>query len=152
MQDPLAAAPVSPSAGAAATPILRKLVVWDAEGNPLVTTEQMLTKASIHDLWMSGAAQIYVPDPHDPLDAQYAGMTCAEVMVRKQIQNAARLGLAESVMDRLIGRPKQSVESTKLVLTYEDTLREIARKEDLKAGAPPPPRNVMDAELVDPLA
>lgn len=130
-----AAAP-APQTGAAVVAVLRRLVTWDADGNPVVTTEKQLNKGALQDLYMVAAAQPYVVDPHDPQDAQYEGMTCAEVMVRKQTQTAARLGDAEVVMDRLLGRPKQSVESTKLTLTYEDTLKEIARKELLKGNLP----------------
>lgn len=136
--------------GAPAAPVsvvLRRLVVWGPDGTPVLTTEPVITKAQINDLYMAAAAQPYVPDPHNPQDAQYAGLTCAEVIVRKQIILAARTGEAETVMDRLVGRPKQSVESTKLTLTYEDTLKEIARKAGIPHGRPagPPP---IDAEAL----
>ncbi len=140
MEDPLAPAPSAQERSAGAVTggvtVLRRLVVWDKDGNPLVTTEQFLTKPAIHDLWMAAAAQIYVVDPHDPRDAQYAGMTCAEVQIRKSVQHAARTGEGEVVLDRLIGKPRQVSETTKLVLTYEDTLKEIARKELTKTRDP----------------
>ena len=131
----------------------RRFITWDADGNPRVASEEVLTRAAVQDLYMAAAAQMYEPDPHVPSDAQYAGLTCAEVMVRKQIQQAARSGAAETVMDRLVGKPKQSTEITKLNLTYEDTLREIARKEAMKLGPPAPARAVIaiEAEVVDPI-
>lgn len=131
--------------------VKRRFITWDASGNPQVVSEDVLTKAAIQDLYMAAAAQMYEPEPGNIPDQQYAGLTCAEVMVRKQIQQAARTGTAEIVMDRLVGKPKQSTEVTKLNLTYEDTLREIARKEQLKLG-PPAARVVhIEAEVVDPI-
>lgn len=140
------------SAGAAShIAVKRRFITWDAAGNPQVVSEDVLTKAAIQDLYMAAAAQMYEPEPGNAYDQQYAGLTCAEVMVRKQIMQAARTGTAEIVMDRLVGKPKQSTEVTKLNLTYEDTLREIARKEQLKLGPPPPPRAVIDVQTEDPI-
>lgn len=145
-------APAEPASAGAHIAVKRRFITWDATGNPQVVSEDVLTKAAIQDLYMAAAAQMYEPDPHTPSDAQYAGLTCAEVMVRKQIQQAARTGVAEIVMDRLVGKPKQSTEVTKLNLTYEDTLREIARKESLKLGPPPARRvEITEAEVVDPI-
>lgn len=143
------------AAGAASSHLApkRRFITWDADGNPRVASEEVLTRAAVQDLYMAAAAQMYEPDPNAIGDAQYAGLTCAEVIVRKQIQQAARSGAAEGVMDRLIGKPKQSTEITKLNLTYEDTLREIARKEALKLGPPAPARAIIavEAEVVDPI-
>lgn len=101
-----------------------------------MTTAPLITKNQLQDLYMAAAAQPFIcEDPLDP-DFPYNGMTCAEVMVRKQILKAAQTGDAEMVMDRLLGRPKQSVESTKLSLTYEDFLKETARKEADKRPSP----------------
>lgn len=139
MEDPLAAAPPSPSAGAAASPVAtiqRRIVVW-VDGAPVLASVPLVTKQTLNDLYLAAAAQPYIANPHDPQDAQYEGLTCAEVMVRKQIILAARTGDAEIVMDRLLGRPKQTVESTKLSLTYEDKLKEIARQESLRVPAHP---------------
>lgn len=150
-QDGEAVAP--PGAAASHIAVKRRFITWDAAGNPQVVSEDVLTKAAINDLYMAAAAQMYEPEPGNAVDAQYAGLTCAEVMVRKQIMAAARSGAAEIVMDRLVGRPKQSTEVTKLNLTYEDTLREIARKESLKLGPPAPRRAeiTVEAEVVDPI-
>lgn len=152
MQDE-GAAPAPSGAGAAShIAVKRRFITWDAAGNPQVVSEDVLTKAAIQDLYLAAAAQMYEPEPGNAHDAQYAGLTVAEVMVRKQLMQAARTGNAEEVMDRLIGKPKQSTEVTKLNLTYEDTLREIARKESLKLG-PPARRAVVtvEAEIVDPI-
>lgn len=146
-----AGAPAEAGAASSHIAVKRRFITWDAAGNPQVVSEDVLTKAAINDLYMAAAAQMYEPDPHVPSDVQYAGLTCAEVMVRKQIQQAARTGLAETVMDRLVGRPKQSTEVTKLNLTYEDTLREIARKEQLKLGPPAARAVIIAAEIVDPI-
>ena len=115
--------------------IQRRIVKW-VDGIPAVSDVPIITKSQLQDLYAAAIAETFhCADPLDP-DFQYDGMTCAEVMVRKQIRLAAMSGLREDVegiMDRIMGKPKQSTETTKLSLTYEDTLKEIARKEDAKS-------------------
>lgn len=150
MHDPLdpAASAAIPSAGAAGSPpggaiVKRRLVSFDpATGMPVVQTVPMLTKVQVHDVIAAAAASPY----EDPLglEPQYAGWTNLEVMVDKRVRAAAHSGddqLVESILDRLIGKPKQSSESVVTKLTYEDTLKEIARQ----AVSP------IDASVVDPL-
>lgn len=118
--------------------INQRLVVWDEAGNPLVTTAPLITKRQLTDLYMAAAAQPFVcEDPLNP-DFIYNGLSCAEVMIRKQMLLAAQTGNAEAVMDRLLGRPTQSVESKRLVMTYEEALREIGRKANLNPAPPIP--------------
>lgn len=133
MQDPLAA----PPAHLGGAVIQRRLLDFDAEGNPCVVTVPLVTKSQLQDLWAAaGAAPYLVADPLSEEYRLYHGLSCAEVMVRKRMLEAARTGeqvSVDGVMDRLMGRPKQSSETTKLVLSYEDRLAEIARLETAKA-------------------
>lgn len=127
----------------------RRIVTWDAEGNPVATTERLVTKAQIQDLYAAAAGELFsCEDPFDP-DFIYNGLPLVEVIVKKQIRAAARNGEGEAVMDRLAGRPKQETLSTKLTLTYEDALREIERKENAKRfGQPVPSNPFIEATIV----
>jgi hypothetical protein len=111
----------------------RRLLTIGPDGHAIVTLVPLITQQQVHDIYFAAATDPYeVEDPLDPEFLKYGGMPCVEVMIRKQVQLAARSGDAEVVMDRLLGRPKQAVESTRLNLTYEDHLAEIARRENLK--------------------
>lgn len=114
---------------------LQRIAAWDGQGNPVVATVPLITKAQVAELYAAAAAETFnCPDPLDP-DHEFHGLSMAEVMVRKEVRAAARSGNAETVMDRLVGRPKQTSESTRLTLGYEDALKEIERKERLKLQA-----------------
>jgi hypothetical protein len=71
---------------------------------------------------------------------KFAGMTNAEVMMVRQAEKAANgdSGAANDILDRVLGKPKQSVESKNLNLTYEDMLKEKAARAS----------EVVDAEVV----
>jgi hypothetical protein len=52
------------------------------------------------------------------------------------------------MMDRVLGRPKQSVESKSLKLTYEDYLKEMARGGGAASINPSAPPDVVDVETL----
>lgn len=136
MDDPLfAPAPLAPLVAH------RRLLGFDAQGQPTVAIVPLVTKGAMQDLYNAAAAQPYQPDPANPLDAQYEGLSCAEVMVRKQMVKAARTGEPGEVTDRLMGKPKQTSESVRVTVTYEERLKRIAQS--VAAGAP-----ITDAEVV----
>lgn len=154
MEDPLAPSSVAPSPreeGAASLVVRRRIVQWDAQGNPVVSLEPMVTSAQVRDLHAAAVARPFsAPDPVDP-DHKYDGLPMIEVMVLKKVERAARSGESEEVLDRLVGRPKQTTETTKLTVSYEDALREIERKEALKSASPAPRPAVpafLEAEVV----
>lgn len=133
----------SPGAGGL-VPVTQRLVTWDAQGNPLVKNVAVFTKAQVSEVAMAAASQLYV-DPNDELaielgipPSEFYGMTNLEVMLIKQARWAAESGetdVIEKVLDRLIGRPKQSSESHHVHETYEEALKRIGGK-------------VVDAEVV----
>lgn len=124
-------------------PVQQRLIVW-RDGQPVLAAEPVLTRGTLQSLYLVAAAQPYeVTDPLDPDFGKYDGMTIAEVLVRKQLMNAARSGNAEEVMDRLIGKALSKSESVNVNLNgnYEVWLKQKA--EALKA-------QVLDAEVVEP--
>ena len=63
-------------------------------------------------------------------EMEFEGMTNAEVMIVKLARSAAG-GDAEAtsmLLDRVLGRPKQSVESKTMSMTYADVLKEKAAR------------------------
>ena len=64
------------------------------------------------------------------LDQEFVGLTNAEVMIIRLARAAAEGNLSsiESLLDRSLGRPKQSVETQSLSLTYADVLKEKAAR------------------------
>lgn len=128
-------------------PVNRRIVVFDAvSGRPVVQNVPMLTKAQVAEIALAAASQLYV-DPNDESalelglpPSEFYGMTNLEVMLIKQARNAALTGdsdMVEKILDRLIGKPKQTSEIAKTV-TYEGYLTQIAQK-------------VMDATPVEPI-
>lgn len=103
----------------------------------------MMTTAQIGNL---AAAALSAPyDDPLGLEPQYAGMTCGEVNMAKRAQRAAATGSlveGEALLDRAIGKPKNSSENVNVNLSgnYEGFLAEKARK----ARAKP-----IEAEVVD---
>lgn len=64
-------------------------------------------------------------------ELEFDGLTNAEVMFIKIARRAASGGdsaAENTLLDRMLGKPKQSVESKNLNLTYEDLLREKAAR------------------------
>lgn len=143
-QDPLgdtAAQPLGPV-------IQRRLVSWDADGNPCVVIVPMIPAKQMRD---APAAALSLP--YEGPEKRYQGMTCLEVNLHKRAQNAALSGDpvdGETLLDRAIGKPKSSSENVNVNLngSYEDFLRGVAAKTS-------PPSGVVDAEIMppgDPLA
>lgn len=113
-------------------PVQRRIIEWDAEGNPILAAVPVLTKQHLTSLYFIAAAQPFVcDDPLDPDFGKYDGLTCAEVMVRKQIEDAAKSGdvqKIETVMDRLIGKPVNRGENVNVHASYEDFLKGVAAR------------------------
>ena len=127
---------------AALVPVQQRLIVW-RDGLPVLTSEPVLTRGTVQNLYLLGAAQPYeVTDPLDPDFGKYDGMTIAEVLVRKQLMNAARTGDAEAVMDRLIGKSLSRGENLNVNVdgSYEGFLKRKAAEL----------AQVVDAEVVEP--
>ena len=119
-------------------PINRRIVAWDPDtGQPVVQNVPMFTRAQISEIALAAASQPYV-DPDDEIKielglapSRFFGRSNLEVMLVKQAEGAAKTGEGvDSILDRLIGKPKQSLESVKVSMSYEDWLKDVARRED----------------------
>jgi hypothetical protein len=91
---------------------------------------------------------------HDA-EVKYLGMTCAEVMMVKRAQAAARgdASAMDALLDRALGRPKQSVESKSLKLSYEDYLKEQTRHNadgPVGGGGSDGDGSIVDVSISDP--
>lgn len=146
--------------GNALSVVTRRITQWE-NGVPVVRDVPMLTKSQIVD---TIAAVVSLPyyDPQDDLavemglkPSRFWGMTNAEAMITRLVESAAKSGdkdEVEKILDRLLGKPKQTSETIKTTLTYEDRLKEIAARRALAAtpakdGASPP---VVEAEIIPP--
>lgn len=69
---------------------------------------------------------VYIKDP------RFEGMTNAEVMWVRVAEKAAAgdLDAAKMILDRVLGKPKQSVETTTMTLTYPEFLEHLAKQEE----------------------
>ncbi len=63
------------------------------------------------------------------IEPRFQGMSNAEVMWVKLAEQAANgnLDAAKIILDRVLGKPKQSVESTSLSMTYEQYLEHLSK-------------------------
>lgn len=138
-----------------------RLIDWDpATGLPTPTSRPVLTAQQVEALSSTALSLLYDPEEPDPDEftsekgfelahrkweaerAKYEGMTCGEVMMVKLAQRAAEGNHAatEELLDRVLGRPKQTSEVKSMTMKYEDYLKKMA-DEDSKASA-------MDAHIV----
>lgn len=64
-------------------------------------------------------------------DERYRGATLMEVMMHRLTLKAATgdKDAVNTVLDRLLGKPKQAVESVNVSMSYQDFLSDIAQKE-----------------------
>lgn len=123
--------------------INRRLIQWDENGNPVPISQPVLAKKQIQDL---GAAVMSMPY-QDPLglEPEFDGMTNAEVIYIRLARDAADGDheARKELLDRVLGKPKQTSEVKKLDLTYQDFVDELARKAgkaaDVEGENPLPP-------------
>lgn len=133
------------------SPVVRgRLISWDpATGLPVPSSRPVLSAPQIEALAATALSLPY--DPEKPAKSdftsedgykaaldkwqaevdKYAGMTCGEVMMVKLAQHAAEGNHAatEELLDRVLGRPKQSSEVKSVSMRYEDYMQKIADDE-----------------------
>ena len=121
--------------------IQRRLTAWSPDGTPIVKVVPFMTKAQIGDIT---AAAISLP--YEGPEPEYQGQTNAEVMLTKVAKRAAFSADIEDVellLDRSIGKAKQLTENLKVTVTYEDYLKDLARRAN-----PATSSTSIDAEVV----
>lgn len=122
--------------------IQRRMVSW-VGGMPVPTSVPLVTKPALEELASVAMSLPYVPTPPKDLvpdtpkwtawelaEREFEGMTNAEVILIKMARSAASgdQGAATALLDRILGRPKQSVESKSFTMSYTDVLKEKAER------------------------
>ncbi len=66
------------------------------------------------------------------IEPRFEGLTNAEVMWIRLAESAANgdLTATNMMLDRILGKPKQSVESTSMTMSYQEFLNMIAKQEN----------------------
>jgi len=123
----------------------KRAIVWGDDGVPRPEAVPALTPQGISELSTVALSLPFVPRGDAfPEDKEFEGMTNAEVMVIRLARAAASgdLSATSQLLDRVLGKPKQSVESKSLTLTYADVLKEKAeRMKNVRSSSPPPARD-----------
>lgn len=109
-------------------------IVWK-DGLPTVTYRRMLTPDTLGDLPIAALSLPYKRSDRDILldiDTEFDGMTNAEVMNIRLARKAAggSLDAAKILQDRILGRPKQQVETHTVSETYTQYLERLAACEN----------------------
>ena len=138
--------------------VQKRLIVWGPDGVPRPSSVPALTSQGISDLAAVAASLPYKLRPlktFPPLskdasavekgrrqqeeeeaqreyedELEFQGMTNAEVMIIRMARTAASgdQAAADRMLDRILGRPKQSVETKSMSMTYADVLKEKAAR------------------------
>lgn len=118
-----------PAASADGATVQKRMIVWE-DGVPKPASVPSLSSASIAELATVALSLPYKPDPLTPSEVEFEGMSNAEVMIVKLARAAAGGSQAATteLLDRVLGRPKQSLETKSLSLTYADVLKEKAER------------------------
>lgn len=111
----------------------RSVIVWK-DNLPVVEARETFPVSELKAITESIMAEPF----EDPLGIfpEYVGLSKGEVVMRQLIDRAA-LGSKDAIkelLDRVVGKPKQQIETKKLSLTYQDYLDELERNAN---GVPP---------------
>ena len=143
----------------------RRVITWTKEGMPVPSSVPALTRQGVEELAITAMSLPFEPpDVPDYLpegskerevaqyerdrEMEFVGMTNAEVIAIKMARRAAAgdKDAVKELWDRTLGKAQQRVESKSVTMTYEDVLKEMARREQGGVVAPLPER-VIDVEV-----
>ena len=117
-------------------PIAKKTMIQWVNGVPEPTYGN-INPSSIKQLATIALSLPYEGDYNEELginviDPRFEGMSNAEVMWVRMAEKAAAgdIDAAKTILDRVLGKPKQSVETTTMTLTYPEFLEHLARQEE----------------------
>jgi hypothetical protein len=117
-------------------PIAKKTMIQWVNGVPEPTYGN-INPSSIKQLATTALSLPYEGDYNEELginviDPRFEGMSNAEVMWVRMAEKAAAgdIDAAKTILDRVLGKPKQSVETTTMTLTYPEFLEHLARQEE----------------------
>ena len=145
-----------PLAKRAPNQFVEPYMTWE-NGNYVKKFRIGIGKEDVTEMKLYAAQQTYVGD-WDPIeqnyivDERYVGMSKLEVAQHKQMDAAARgdLTALAQAEDRILGKPKQQVESIQVSATLEDFLEKVAEKEGMALASPPlfSGEDVIEGEVV----
>ncbi|MDP7429978.1 MAG: hypothetical protein QGG97_00350 [Flavobacteriales bacterium] len=97
----------------------------------------MITKEVLVDLPVAALSLPYERSEKDVFlekDSEFEGMTNAEVMNVRLARNAAKgdMDAIKTLQDRVLGKPKQQIESRSITETYTQYLERLAAAEEEK--------------------
>lgn len=116
-------------------PIQNKVMITWVNGVPEPTYGKIVETQSVKKLARVAASLPYEGEWDEDLemyilDPRFRGMTNIEVMWIRLAEKAANgdMSAANMILDRILGKPKQSVESTSLSMTYQEFLKSLAQQ------------------------
>lgn len=120
--------------------VKRTMIKW-VNGMPEPAYEN-ISPQSVKQLATSALSLPYEGEYDESLgikvvEERFEGMSNAEVMWVRIAEKAAAgdLSAAGIILDRVLGKPKQSVESTSMTLSYPEYLEMIAKQEQARNGS-----------------
>lgn len=126
-----------PSLASAKSAYVEPYIVWE-NGVPVKKHKLVIAKEDIQEMKIHAATQIYQGD-WDPVnqcyipDPRYEGLSKIEVAQHKLMDKAASgdTQALQQIENRILGMPKQQVESLNISTTLESFLEKIARDEGI---------------------
>ena len=111
-------------------------IAW-VDGVPIVEYRQMLTVDILNDLPIAALSLPYKRTAKQKFldrEIEFEGMTNAEVMSIRLARRAAagEMEAIKTIQDRILGKPKQQIESRSITETYTQYLERLAEKEEEK--------------------
>lgn len=109
-------------------------IVWE-DGVPTVAYRELLTIDAVSNLPIAALSLPYQRTPREILlaiDIEFEGLTNAEVMNIRLARRAASgdMDATKTIQDRVLGRPKQQIESRSITETYTQYLERLAKDEE----------------------
>lgn len=124
----------------------KRVIVW-RDGVPVPESHPIIPKDGVEKLALTALSMPFEPVPlrenyEDDIEREkdrmryekeksFQGLTNAEVMMIRLAESAASgdLASAKELMDRILGRPKQQIESKSMHMSYSDYLSALAEEE-----------------------
>lgn len=118
------------------------VITWES-GEPVVKYRQMLTKNVIANMPIVAMSMPYKrtqEEIEEDIDPEFEGKTNIEVMNIRLARKAAEGNLEayRLLTERVLGRPKQEVQSTNLSMSYSEFLEKVTEEEN---------ENIIDAQV-----
>lgn len=117
-------------------------IVWE-NGIPKKKYKLVMAKEDIQEMKIHAATQMYHGE-WDPInqtyivDPRYEGLSKIEVAQHKLMDKAAAgdIDALSKIEDRILGKPKQQVESLQISATLESFLEKVAKDEGMVSPSP----------------